>query len=574
MTLVLLIVAPSAAALLFLLAGARLGRGPAGALGTAALAFAFGIAMAVGQAFAAGKTSLLAEIGQWLPLRGAELALRVDPAAVPLLLTITGIGTLLALAAATEDRGSAGIGRLLFALEALVGGALLVVTARDLVLVLVGWGTVGLSTSLLLGHARHTAEGAIAGVRALVFARASDVALLLGSLALLALFRTMDIAEISTRITTAALAPAADGSLLAASLLIVGAVLVRTAQLPAHLWIVGEPRGPAAASAAVASIATLSGAALLIRLAPALHPAAFAAAAAIGAITAVAAMACALANGSGRRGQAWTTVAQLGTVVVVAAADVMYAAILIAVATALARGATLSTDEAVEAPSSGVLARVLAGIAAIAIFFTAGLLLGHDRAGLALPVLAAAVLASAQLGRIIRRGGRGDGGSRTGSGVLGRAHLLSYVAPTIAVVLAGSSLSFVALALSGSMSLGVPGVVVSLGPVGTIAIVVALIALGAGLRGVALPSGAVRWLRSARATELVYDRGVVALFRMLAATIDRGAEASIELAGAAVGIVLERTSVGLRTIGSGSVWRHEAIFVAATVAIALYWTLR
>lgn len=581
MTLVLLMAVPFAAALLFLLAGHRLGRGAVGALGTAALAFAFGIAIAIGQAFAAGKTSLVAEIGQWLPLRGADLALRVDPASVPLLLAITGIGTLVALAAASRPRGSAGAGRLFCALEVLVGGALLVVTARDLVLVLAGWGVAGLATSLLLGHARQTAEGAVAGARSLVFARASDLALLLGTLALLALFRTVDIAEISARVATINPTPTADSALLAASLLIVAGVLVRTAQLPLHIWLVGDPRAPAAASAAVESIATLSGAALLIRLAPALHPAALTAAAILGAITAVVGMTSALANGNGRRsqsGQTWNTVAQLGAVVVVVAAGSGFAAILIAIATAFARGAAaLSAGGAAGQVRLRAVVRVLAAIASVAVFVTAALLLGDDRIGFALALLGAAVLASAQLGHVLRRGARDDDASSIGISVMGLARadrLGAYAAPLIATVLALTALTAIALALSGGLSLGAPATGVSAGPLAAVAVVAALIAFGVGTRGLALPSRAVRWMRGDRASAVLYDLGLLALVRVMAATLDRGAEVSIERVSEALGIVLERTGVGLRAIGTASVWRHEAIFLAAAVAIALYWTLR
>ena len=576
MTLVLLIVVPFAAALVFLLAGDRLGRRLTGALGTAALAFAFGIALAIGQAFAAGKTFLLAEIGSWLPLRGADLSLRIEPTAVTLVLIITGIGALVALAAASERPAIAGVGRLFFALEMLTGGALLVVTARDLILLLAGWGAVGLSSSLLLGHARQTTEGAIAGARSFVFARASDVALLIGTLALLALFRTVDISEISGRIATITPTPAAGNALHAASLLIVIAALVRTAQLPVHFWLAGPSRGPAAADAAVQAVATLSGAALLIRLAGALHPTALAAAAIIGAITAVVAMACVLASGTGRRRESWMTVAQLGAVVVVCAAGSSFAAILVAVASASARAAAALAAGG-GTGSQRRIARTLAATASLATLITAGLLLGHDRAPFALAVLLAAVFASAHLGRVARHGERDDGTAAAGMSAPGdaRADRVGALARWLAgVLLAAAALVVIPLALSGGLSLGAPASSVTPGTVGLIALVAVAIAFALGVRGVTAQKRFPRWLRADRASDTIYERGVLAPVRLIAAILDRGAEASIDRGGELLGVVLARTSARVRAMGLASVWRHEAIVLAAAVAIALYWTLR
>lgn len=576
MTLVLLVVVPFAAALVFLLAGDRLGRRLTGALGTAALGFAFGIAVAIGQAFVAGKTFLFAEIGSWLPLRGADLSLRIEPAAVPLVLTITGIGALLGLAALSERRMAPGVGRMFFALETLIGGALLVVISRDLIFLLAGWGAVGLSSSLLLGHARLTAEGAMAGARSFVFARMSDVALLIAAFAMLALFRTVDIAEIAGRIATITPTPATGNALLAASLLVVAAVLVRTAQLPVHDWLVGRSRTPAAAAAAVHAIVMLSGAAILIRLGGALSAPALGAAAIIGAITVVVAMACALASGIGRRSESWMTVAQLGAVVVVCAAGSSFDASLVVIASASARAAAALAAEDGTGPQRRI-ARALAATASLATLITAGLLLGHDRAPFALAVLLAAVFASAHLGRVVGHGERDDATAAAGMSAPGdtRADRVGALARWLAgALLAAASLVVIPLALSGGLSLGAPASSVTPGTVGLIALIAVAVAFAIAVRGVTVPQRAPRWMRVDRASELIYDRGLLASVRLIAAILDRGAEASIDRGSELFGIVLLRTSARVRGIGAVSAWRHEAIFVAAAVAIALYWTLR
>jgi hypothetical protein len=91
MTLALVVALPLAGAVLIALIGGRLGARTIGAIATLFLTGSFGAAVAIAQAFAAGKTSLVAEIGPWLPVRGADLALVMDPAMVPLVLMVTGV---------------------------------------------------------------------------------------------------------------------------------------------------------------------------------------------------------------------------------------------------------------------------------------------------------------------------------------------------------------------------------------------------------------------------------------------------------------------------------------------------
>src|SRR5207248_2156298 len=154
MTLVLVVALPLAGAALIALFGGRLARVLVGLLGTGTLALSFGAAVALAQAFAAGKTELVADLAPWLPIRGADIALRIDPLMVPLVLMVTGISTLISLYSIDYLGRDRGAQRYFAALDLFVFAMLLIVLASNLLLLFAGWELVGLCSYLLIAHWR------------------------------------------------------------------------------------------------------------------------------------------------------------------------------------------------------------------------------------------------------------------------------------------------------------------------------------------------------------------------------------------------------------------------------------
>jgi|GEM_PF-5813545 len=310
MTLALMTAVPIAIALLLVIVGSRVSRGVSAIAGAGALVITLGAAGAVGQAFAAGKTSLLAELGPWLPLRGAAIAFVVDPGSVWLLLAIAAIGAALGVYAAVRLRGDPAVVRFFIALDVLVSSVLVVLMARDLILLLAGWQAVGVAVYLLIAQDRGRSDTAAGASRAFVLARASDAALAIAVLGMLALFQTVDLAQITGRLAASAPARPAEG-LLAVSALIVVAALIRAGQIPFQGCLPDRSHTNLASLAAVHGIATIAGAFLLLRLAPVIEPAALVAGAAVGIASAIVGLLAVLAD---RRSPSlrWFTVAQLG----------------------------------------------------------------------------------------------------------------------------------------------------------------------------------------------------------------------------------------------------------------------
>ena len=384
MTLALMTAVPAATALLLVILGSRVGRGVSATLGAGALVITLGAAGAVGQAFAGGKTSLVAELGPWLPIRGAAIAFVVDPRSVWLVVAISATGAALGVYAAVRLRRDPTVVRFFIALDVLISSLLIVLMARDLILLLAGWQGVGVAVYLLIAQERSRPDAAAGASRAFVVARAGDAALVIAVLGLLALFQTVDLEQIDGRLAASAPARPAE-ALVAASVLIILAALIRIAQVPFHEWLPDRPQAPAASRAAVHGLATTAGAILVLRLAPVVDPAVLLAAAAVGIASAVFGLLAALAD---RRApsERWFTVAQLG-IVTAACALGSPSVSLIVVASSVIRTSVAALDE--RWPR---LARLLSAIGVVAAAVVLGL--GSPPAPLLAGVVVVAVLAA------------------------------------------------------------------------------------------------------------------------------------------------------------------------------------
>ena len=266
-TLLLVVTLPLAAALLLVLAPSRVGPRMFGGVAAAAAILSFGSAAALAQAFAAGKGSLVADVGPWLPIRGADLALHMDPQRVPILLALTGAGalTLLASLARPATRSSV-VGALL-----ILAGAAGVPAGANLVMLLAAWEVAALGAYLVLLPRATDAFGADAARGSFVVSRAGDVAFIVATAGISAVFHTVDLQELSSRITHALLTNAATDALRWCTALFVVAAAVRAVQLLFSPWITDtrERPGPLPLLHALLPATSIV---LLLRLAPITPP--------------------------------------------------------------------------------------------------------------------------------------------------------------------------------------------------------------------------------------------------------------------------------------------------------------
>lgn len=237
----------------------------------------------------------------------------LPPLAAVMLLLVALVGGVTFRFASRYLHGDPGRARFERWFIATLAAAALVVVARDLVVLALAWTATSLSLHQLLSLRDDRPATAIAAHKKFLLSRLADVAVL-GAVALLGLtFGTTDreavLAAVGAREHLGATVE------LAGALLALG-VILRSAQLPFHGWLIQVMEAPTPVSALLHAGLVNLGAYVLIALGPLMGRLVVAQAllVAVGALTAVFASVVLLTRGSVKGALAWSTCAQMGFV--------------------------------------------------------------------------------------------------------------------------------------------------------------------------------------------------------------------------------------------------------------------
>ncbi len=272
-------------------------RAEAVSLGALALALSGAVAMVM-----TGPLVLSLGSGPFL------LALRIDGLSAVMTVLVAFVGWVVLRYAKTYLRGEAGQGGFTATTLATLAAVLALVSAGSLLVLIAAFAGVGagIGRLLLFYPARPAAQRAARKMR--LVARAGDAALLLAAMLLFAAYGTADIAAIG-----AAAVPAPAAALWAAALLALAAVL-KSAQFPAHGWLTEVMEAPTPVSALLHAGVINAGGFLLLRFAPVMEaaPGAMAALVMLGGFTALFGGLVMLTQPAVKTALAWSTVAQMG----------------------------------------------------------------------------------------------------------------------------------------------------------------------------------------------------------------------------------------------------------------------
>src|SRR6056297_3237055 len=247
------------------------------------------------------------------PLIGAAemgIAARIDAVSVTMLMLVSFIGWVVMRFAVTYTDGEKTQTRFLGWLSLGLASVLLLVTAGNLIQLILGWGAVGLCVNrLLLTYPERAAAQRAARKKALCSA-ASDAGLIAGAFALAAAYGTADIATI---LDAARAGEGGGAAMLAAALLAISA-LFKSAQIPTHGWLTEVMEAPTPVSALLHAGVVNAGGFLLIRFADVLllAPGVLSVLVMIGGFSALFGGLVMLTQPSVKTSLAWSTVAQMG----------------------------------------------------------------------------------------------------------------------------------------------------------------------------------------------------------------------------------------------------------------------
>ncbi|MET0926970.1 MAG: NADH-quinone oxidoreductase subunit L [Solirubrobacterales bacterium] len=297
------------------------GRVP-GWIGTASIALAF--ACSIGALLAlldhpTDERQLTDSLYSYADAGGLEiqLGILVDPLAVYMCLVVTGVSTLIhlySLAYMDSDRGYA---RFFSYLNFFVFSMLLLVLAGNFVLLIVGWAFVGFASYALISFWYRRETATKAGMKAFVINVVGDIGLVFAAFFVFRELGTFDFLESfdAARDTFTV----NEGVVIAICLLICVGAFAKSAQVPFHTWLPDAMEGPTPVSALIhAATMVTAGVYLIARMWPffELGPTAADIAAFVGLATLLIAATIALAVTDLKRIIAYSTMSQIGYMVV------------------------------------------------------------------------------------------------------------------------------------------------------------------------------------------------------------------------------------------------------------------
>ena len=240
------------------------------------------------------------------------MGLLIDPLSITMGLVVTGVGFVIHVYSTGYMSGDDGYVRFFAYMNLFILSMLALVLANNYVMLLIGWGGVGLCSYLLIAFWFQRREAAAAGIKAFVVNAIGDVGLMLATFLMIVNFGAIEYAKV---FESASDRPSGDGLITAITLLLLLGAVAKSAQLPLYVWLPDAMAGPTPVSALIhAATMVTAGVYLIARSHPLfeLAPLTMTTIAIIGALTALFAATIGAVKTNIKRVLAYSTVSQLG----------------------------------------------------------------------------------------------------------------------------------------------------------------------------------------------------------------------------------------------------------------------
>lgn len=244
-----------------------------------------------------------------------ELGMLIDPLTGMMLVVVTLVSLLVQIYSRGYMHGDPALSRYYAFLSLFTFSMLGLVVANNFVQIFIGWELVGLCSYALIGFWYQKPEAAAAGKKAFITTRIGDVGFMIGILLLFSHAQTFNFLQVEEFLHRGILSP---GLLTLIAVLIFCGAIGKSAQFPLHVWLPDAMEGPTPVSALIhAATMVAAGVYLVGRLfglfsgsAQAMLVVAY-----IGGFTAIFAGTIAVAQNDIKRIVAYSTLSQLGYMV-------------------------------------------------------------------------------------------------------------------------------------------------------------------------------------------------------------------------------------------------------------------
>ena len=280
-------------------------------VGTIVIGFVSTVAFIAANGWVTGESAV-----NWLSIGGLNIdfGLKLDHLSLMMMLIVTGVGGAIHIYSIGYMREDSGFSRFFAKLSLFTFSMLGIVLANNFVMMFIFWELVGVSSYLLIGFWFEKPSAADAAKKAFFTNRLGDFGFLLGILMVWTIFNSLNFAEIQKETLPTTIAFMGIPTL--AGLLIFCGAMGKSAQFPLHVWLPDAMEGPTPVSALIhAATMVAAGVYMLCRIlfllnADALHVIAY-----IGGFTSLLAALIAVQQNDIKRILAYSTLSQLGYMV-------------------------------------------------------------------------------------------------------------------------------------------------------------------------------------------------------------------------------------------------------------------
>jgi NADH-quinone oxidoreductase subunit L len=253
----------------------------------------------------------------WLSIGGlnVDFGLKLDALSLMMMLIVTGVGGAIHIYSAGYMRGDPGFSRFFACLSLFTFSMLGIVLANNFVELFIFWELVGVSSYLLIGFWFEKPSAADAAKKAFITNRLGDFGFMLGILMVWAMFGSLNFDDIFLG-TLRGNYLSTLWPVTVAGLLIFCGTVGKSAQFPLHVWLPDAMEGPTPVSALIhAATMVAAGVYMLCRVFFIFTPDALTVIAYIGGFTALLAALIAIQQNDIKRILAYSTLSQLGYMV-------------------------------------------------------------------------------------------------------------------------------------------------------------------------------------------------------------------------------------------------------------------
>ncbi len=288
-------------------------RGAAAAVACAGPIGSFVLSLLAVRQYASGGASIVQDVFTWIGVGSVSVpfGLQVDGLGAVMVLVVTGVGSLIHVYSVGYMREDPGFARYFAYLNLFMFAMLVLVMAKNILLMFVGWEGVGLCSYLLIGFWYRDLKNADAGKKAFVTNRVGDLGFILGIFCLWRLFGTLDFGVMKGAMKE----DLPGGWMLAAGLLLFLGACGKSAQIPLYVWLPDAMAGPTPVSALIHAATMVTAGVYMVGRMGFLYAAVPCAMEVIGIVavlTALLAAVIAVAQNDIKKVLAYSTISQLG----------------------------------------------------------------------------------------------------------------------------------------------------------------------------------------------------------------------------------------------------------------------